>query len=113
LKLYGLDTLDYSLLQKEVLREKSLLEHLEREAHALRIKTVRPLYRRLHPSRHLETIPWVGQEGEAFYACFIGKLLFSQTAEISGDGEEWFQRADRSVRQRERGFTSQRPVRIL
>jgi hypothetical protein len=40
--------------------------------HHLRLKTVRPLYRQLHPSRNLESIPGVGQDGAAVYASFIG-----------------------------------------
>lgn len=40
--------------------------------HTLQIETVRPLYRRLHPSRHLETLKGVGQDGAAVYASFIG-----------------------------------------
>jgi hypothetical protein len=40
--------------------------------HRLLLKTVRPLYRQLHPSRNLETIPGVGQDGAAVYLSFIG-----------------------------------------
>jgi len=40
--------------------------------HRLLLKTVRPLYRQLHPSRNLETTPGVGQDGAAIYVSFIG-----------------------------------------
>jgi transposase len=71
--LYGDGTyLDYDLLQAEVCREQAYLEALEESHHTLRIKTVRPLYRRIHPSRVLETLSGVGQDGAAVYASFIG-----------------------------------------
>jgi transposase len=71
--LYGDGTyLDYDLLQAEVCREQAYLEALEESHHTLRIKTVRPLYRRIHPSRVLETLFGVGQDGAAVYASFIG-----------------------------------------
>ena len=64
--------LDFALLQAEVQRELGLLAHLETQAHALRLKTVRPLYRQLQPERYLETIPGVGQDSAAVYASFVG-----------------------------------------
>ena len=71
--LYGDGTyLDYDLLQAEVCREQAYLETLEAWHHTLRIKTVRPLYRQIHPSRVLETLLGVGQDGAAVYASFIG-----------------------------------------
>ena len=71
--LYGDGTyLDYDLLQAEVCREQAYLAALEEWHHPLRIKTVRPLYRRIHPSRVLETLLGVGQDGAAVYASFIG-----------------------------------------
>lgn len=71
--LYGDGTdLDYELLQAEACREQAVLEALEEWHHTLRIKTVRPLYRKIHPSRHLETLYGVGQDGAAIYASFIG-----------------------------------------
>ena len=71
--LYGDGTyLDYDLLQAEVCREQAYLETLETWHHTLRIKTVRPLYRQIHPSRVLETLLGVGQDGAAVYASFIG-----------------------------------------
>lgn len=45
---------------------------VEAEHHELQLKTVRPLYRRLHPSRNLETLYGVGQDGAAVYLSFVG-----------------------------------------
>lgn len=64
--------LDFAQLQAEAGREQALLAFLEQQHHQLQIQTVRPLYRQLHPSRHLETIPGVGQDGACVYAAFIG-----------------------------------------
>jgi len=71
--LYGRDNsyLDYDLLQEEILREQVLLIHLEQTSYALRMHTVRKLYRTLHPSRHLETIKGVGQDSAAVYVSGI------------------------------------------
>jgi transposase len=72
--LYGSDGayLDYAYLQAEVQREQARLQAAEEAHHALQLKTVRRLYRQLHPSRHLETIKGVGQDGAAVFASFIG-----------------------------------------
>jgi hypothetical protein len=72
--LYGAEGsyLDFELLQAEAKREQELLDFLTEQHHHLLIKTVRPLYRQLHPSRHLETIPGVGQDGAAVYVSYIG-----------------------------------------
>lgn len=74
LALYGTDSpyLDYAYLQAEVTREQTLLAVVERHHHTLQLKTVRPLYRQLHPSRNLETLKGVGQDGAAVYLSFIG-----------------------------------------
>ena len=63
--------LDFNLLQQEARQEQALLEVLEELHHTLQIETVRPLYRQIHPSRNLETIKGVGQDGAAVYASFI------------------------------------------
>jgi transposase len=65
--------LDYDLLQAEAMREQAFLAFVEAMHHRLQIKTVRPLYRKLHPSRNLETIPGVGQDGAAVFSSFIGQ----------------------------------------
>lgn len=75
LALYGEDGqyLDYPLLQAEAVREQALLGFLEAQHHQLQIQVVRKLYRQLHPSRNLETLPGVGQDGACVYASFIGQ----------------------------------------
>ena len=72
--LYGLEAafLDYGYLQAEVSREQALLATLENEYQQLQLGTVRPLYRQLHPSRNLETLYGVGQDGAAVYFSFVG-----------------------------------------
>lgn len=74
LLLYGQQAtfLDFDLLQAEILNDQEQLIQLEALSQQLRLKTVRPLYRRLHPSRNLETIRGVGQDGAAAFASTIG-----------------------------------------
>jgi len=74
LAIYGEETsyLDYELLQSEAIREQAYLAFVDEMHHSLLLKTVRPLYRQLHPTRNLETIPGVGQDGAAIYISFIG-----------------------------------------
>jgi transposase len=74
LAIYGEEAryLDYELLQAEAVREQTYLTFVVEMHHSLLLKTVRPLYRQLHPSRNLETIPGVGQDGAAIYISFIG-----------------------------------------
>ncbi|GAP17325.1 IS110 family RNA-guided transposase [Levilinea saccharolytica] len=73
LALYGTDSrfVDFEQLQSKVLREQAQLVYLEEVSHTLRLKTVRKLYRHIHPSRNLETIKGVGQDGAAVYASGI------------------------------------------
>jgi len=73
LAVYGMDSphLDYTYLQAEVTREQTLLAVMEAHHHTLQLETVRPLYRGLHPSRNLETLQGVGQDGAAVYLSFI------------------------------------------
>jgi transposase len=73
-ELYGnSDTyLDYTALAAEVAREQHRLANLEADAKFVRLKVTRPLYRRLHPSRNLESIQGVGQDGAAVHTGFIG-----------------------------------------
>jgi len=61
------------LLQQQVCRDQRWLTDLEAEADAVWRETVRPLYRRLHPSRNLETLYGVGEKGAAVFASFIGR----------------------------------------
>ncbi len=74
LAVYGPDSpyLDYADLEAEVTRTQALLETVEAQHHAVQLRTVRPLYRRLHPTRHLETLKGVGQDGAAVYLSYIG-----------------------------------------
>jgi transposase len=74
LALYGTAApcLDYEHLQAEVTRHQALLAAVEMQHHTLKLKTVRPLYRRLHPQRQLETLKGVGQDSAAVYLSFIG-----------------------------------------
>ncbi len=74
LALYGDDSpfLDYAYLQAEVTREQALLNWVETTHHELQLQTVRPLYRQFHPSRNLESLYGVGQDGAAVYLSFIG-----------------------------------------
>jgi transposase len=64
--------LDYAALSGEVRREQRRLADLEADAHQVRLKITRPRYRQLRPSRNLETIPGVGQDGAAVYTSFVG-----------------------------------------
>jgi len=72
--LYGTDALavDYAGLQAEICRQQASLAALEDQHHTVRLKTVHPLYRQIHPSRNLETIRGVGQDSAAVYASLIG-----------------------------------------
>ncbi len=87
LALYGSDGqyLDYALLHAEACREQAVLRFLEEQHHTVQLQTVRPLYRQLHPSRHLETIKGVGQDGAAVYASFVGNVeRFATTRAFRG-----------------------------
>lgn len=64
--------LDYQALAAQVHREQRRLVGLEADAHDIRLNVTRPLYRKLHPSRNLETIKGVGQDSAAVYTSFIG-----------------------------------------
>jgi transposase len=87
LSIYGEEGtfLDYDLLQAEAIREQEYLAFVDKMHHRLLLKTVRPLYRQLHPSRNLETIPGVGQDGAAVYISFIGNpQRFGSLRELRG-----------------------------
>jgi len=74
LELYGDQGayLDYAALAGEVHREQRRLAEVEADAHQVRLRLMRPRYRQLHASRHLETMPGVGQDGAAVYVGFVG-----------------------------------------
>jgi hypothetical protein len=87
LTLYGTDGqyLDIEQLQAEVQRDQAWLMWLEQQHHTLRLRTVRPLYRAVHPSRNLETLKGVGQDSAAVYVSFIGDpRRFSSTRLFRG-----------------------------
>lgn len=87
LLLYGEagEFLDYDLLQAEILNEQEQLLRLEELSHRLRLKTVRRLYRQIHPSRNLETLRGVGQDSAAVLASFIGApQRFASNREFRG-----------------------------
>jgi hypothetical protein len=87
LTLYGPDGqfLDFGQLQAEVQRDQAWLNWLEQQHHTLRLRTVRPLYRAVHPSRNLETLKGVGQDSAAVYTSFIGDpRRFSSTRLFRG-----------------------------
>jgi len=74
-ELYGSrQQIDYERLRAHVTRQQERWQHLEAEKHRLRLQTVRPVYRRLHPSRHLESLQGVGQDSAAIYIAFIGDV---------------------------------------
>jgi len=73
IQLYGPASPDYASLREEVSREQKQLAYLEARLKAVWRGTVRPLYRQLHPSRHLETLLGVGERGAAVFASFIGR----------------------------------------
>jgi len=74
LSLYGEQGayLDYLALAAAVCREQRRLAGLEADVHYVRLNVTRPLYRKLHPSRNVETLRGVGQDSGAVYTGFIG-----------------------------------------
>ncbi len=87
LAVYGADSpyLDFTQLHTEVVRDQSQLERLEQLHHQLRMEVVRPLYRQIHPSRALETLKGVGQDGAAVFASFVGDVeRFRSVREFRG-----------------------------
>jgi transposase len=75
LQLYGQPSayVDFAAWQAEIRRKQHLLAEFESQQQHLRLEVVRPLYRRLHPSRHLETLKGVGQDSAAVFLSFIGQ----------------------------------------
>jgi len=64
---------DYATLQDQVLRELRLLAIYQVEHQNLQ-RRIRALYRQVHPSRHLETIKGVGDQGAPVFAFFIADV---------------------------------------
>jgi transposase len=77
LDLYGSEVafMDFDLLQAEANRQQALLNFLEEQHHTILLNVVHRQYRKLHPSRNLETIKGVGQDGAAVFASFIGNPM--------------------------------------
>ena len=74
--LYGADdAVPYAQLQASLQREQQIIRTAQADLHTLRLSVVRPLYRQLHPQRHLETLQGVGQDSAAIYVAFIGDIL--------------------------------------
>lgn len=74
--LYGdPDRIDYAHLQASLQREQARIRDAQAQVHQLRLKTVRPVYRQLHPQRYLESLQGVGQDSAAIYIAFIGDIL--------------------------------------
>ena len=73
--LYGAasEYLNYQALAEEVGREQGRLVEREADAHWVCLHVTRPRYRQLHPSRALETLKGVGQDGAAVHTAFIGE----------------------------------------
>jgi transposase len=87
LAVYGADSpyLDFTQLHAEVLRDQNQLERVEQLHHQVRMEVVRPLYRQIHPSRALETLKGVGQDGAAVFASFVGDVeRFQSLREFRG-----------------------------
>jgi transposase len=71
-QLYGSpDFLNYPALQQTVRRELERLAQAEEATHQLKLTLIRPLYRKLHPSRVLDSLVGVGQDSAAVYLAFI------------------------------------------
>lgn len=86
LALYGTSGtyLDFARLQAEVTREQAHLAYLEPVHHTV-LEHMRALYREIHPSRNLETLRGVGEEGAAVYASFIGVVArFHSACSVRG-----------------------------
>lgn len=64
---------DYATLQDQVLRELRLLADYEAE-HLVVRRRVRRLYRQVHPSRDLESMRGVGEDGAAVYVFFVNDV---------------------------------------
>jgi transposase len=64
---------DYATLQDQVLRELRLLASYEAEHEAV-YDRVQHLYRQVHPSRDLESMRGVGENGAAVYTFFVAEV---------------------------------------
>lgn len=77
--------LDWSLLQREVSAELTLLAELEDRMEQIEREQIHPLYHQLHPSGDLESFQGIGVDGAAVYASFIGNVArFPTQARLRG-----------------------------
>lgn len=111
---YGTDGayLDFEQLQAEVQRDQAWLTWLEQQNHTLRLRTVRPLYRAVPPSRNLETLKGVGQDSAAVYASFIGDPRPFSSTRCFVAGPVWCPIASRVPKLKPRACISRRPGQI-
>jgi transposase len=87
LEIYGAEDayLDYAILQDEAIQEQDLLSYVEERHHRIQHKIVQPLYRQIHPQRHLESLVGVGPDSAAVFASFIGNPeRFDSTRQLRG-----------------------------
>lgn len=84
--LYGQpDCLDYDQLQASLHREQERYQAWRVERLQLQLKTIRPLYRQLHPNRYVDSLQGIGQDSAAVYIAFIGDIRrFSTISEFRG-----------------------------
>lgn len=64
--------MDFAAIQQEVVAKQALLAQMEAAHQQLQQEEVRSRYRRLHPSRNLETVKGVGEDSAAVFISFIG-----------------------------------------
>ena len=69
------DRVPYALLQAHLQREQEHIHRAQAQVRHLRLQVMRPIYRQLHPHRHLESLQGVGQDSAAIYIAFIGDIL--------------------------------------
>jgi transposase len=72
--LYGNPTLAYDFLQEDLHREQSRLQKAQTQIVNINRHVIRPLYRNLHPHRHLETLQGIGEDSAAIYIAFINDI---------------------------------------
>jgi len=64
--------IDFDSFEAEIISKQGFLETVEAEKRRLRREVIRPLYRKRHPERHLESVPGVGECSAPIYLSFIG-----------------------------------------
>lgn len=64
---------DFAAFQAEAQLKQKWLTQFEADRDHLRRHLIRPLYRQLHPERHLETLYGLGQDSAAVFLSFVGQ----------------------------------------